>query len=266
MKFARGEYILFVDSDDLISKTALEELYNVAEKFQADVVQYERLYKIELDGKTEIESSQSGVFVTEPTLEKTNFMERLNDFMNKRFIWGAGGKFFRRDLIIENDIKFLNIKSAEDVVFSLCLLCFAKNWVRVPNIFYFYRRVENSITNKSISSLDVPLRNNFGLMVKAAEYLDKLLDEQEFFKAHSEGKIFALDVLLNITLPWYISMFKIFPVQQLDRVIREELKSADDTAALTSILFLRMNKLHLALSEKQTEIKSLQKQIQELQK
>lgn len=37
IRFSRGEYILFVDSDDAITPTALEELYPIAKKFDADV-------------------------------------------------------------------------------------------------------------------------------------------------------------------------------------------------------------------------------------
>ncbi len=44
LDMARGKYIYFLDSDDLLTETAIEELYNVAEKFDADVVHIEKYF------------------------------------------------------------------------------------------------------------------------------------------------------------------------------------------------------------------------------
>ena len=263
MKFARGEYIFFLDSDDMITKTAFEEIYSIAKNFDADVLDYEKVYR--MNGKEiSITSAilQPENFVTEPTLENLNFIERLNRFAMKRFHWGAGGQFIRRDFVIENELRFLDIISAEDLVFSLCMVCCAKKYVRVPNIFYVYRKHESSVTNRKTFTWETPLRNDWGLLVKGAEYLNKLLSKQEFFQLHPEGKILAVDVLLNLTLPWYISLFEQIPIQYLDEVIRDELKFSEDTTALTSFLFLRMNKLHLSLIKTQQEFQQFRQQIQ----
>ena len=42
LSHANGKYIFFLDSDDLIVKTGLAELYKVAEDYQADVIQCEK--------------------------------------------------------------------------------------------------------------------------------------------------------------------------------------------------------------------------------
>ena len=47
IELARGKYICFVDSDDAITNTALEELFNLAEEFQADVVHCERYFLVD---------------------------------------------------------------------------------------------------------------------------------------------------------------------------------------------------------------------------
>ena len=142
------------------------------------------------------------------------------------------------------------------------MVCCAKKYVRVPNIFYVYRKHESSVTNRKTFTWETPLRNDWGLLVKGAEYLNKLLSKQEFFQLHTEGKILAVDVLLNLTLPWYISLLEQIPIQYLDEVIRDELKFSEDTTALTSFLFLRMNKLHLSLIKTQQEFQQFRQQIQ----
>ncbi len=80
---ARGEYVYFLDADDLLSETALEELYKVAEKFSADVVHSEKcLVFVDTDGINSAEPSsfQTGEFVTEPTLETLDIGKRVIGF------------------------------------------------------------------------------------------------------------------------------------------------------------------------------------------
>ena len=44
---SKGKYICFLDSDDAFINTALEELYNTAEEFQADVIHCERYFFVQ---------------------------------------------------------------------------------------------------------------------------------------------------------------------------------------------------------------------------
>ena len=82
---SRGEYISFLDADDAITKTALEELYTVAKKFDADVVACEKFYQIpdELWHDNEFKRNLSPLslkksnFVTETTLLTNNLFERI---------------------------------------------------------------------------------------------------------------------------------------------------------------------------------------------
>ena len=40
MEVAKGDHVLFLDSDDFLSNTALSKVYNKAKKHNADVVAY----------------------------------------------------------------------------------------------------------------------------------------------------------------------------------------------------------------------------------
>ena len=44
MELSHGEYVFFMDDDDLLTKTALEEMYTLAKDFDADVVYTEKHY------------------------------------------------------------------------------------------------------------------------------------------------------------------------------------------------------------------------------
>lgn len=80
LKEACGKYVFFVDSDDLLNDTALEDFYKVAEDFNADVVYSEKCLSFDDEHgavSAEITRFQSGKYVTEPTLETFDINERM---------------------------------------------------------------------------------------------------------------------------------------------------------------------------------------------
>ncbi|MBR0262196.1 MAG: glycosyltransferase family 2 protein [Selenomonadaceae bacterium] len=46
LNLSRGEYVIFMDSDDAVTPDALEKLYTTAKKFDADVVGCEKYYDV----------------------------------------------------------------------------------------------------------------------------------------------------------------------------------------------------------------------------
>ena len=145
IRFSRGEYILFVDSDDAITPTALEELYPIAKKFDADVVYCEKHYPIKMGEKftTDKNFLKETVignvkydYVTEPKLSSNDIAERLKDFLLFKFAVTPWNYLFRRDFLSKYDIHFPNWKYAEDNLFIFYVLCRAHNLIRIPNIYY----------------------------------------------------------------------------------------------------------------------------------
>ena len=85
ISFSRGEYIQFLDADDILTKTALEEMYTLAKKNAADVVYCEQHYKMEADGTNrEISIMQPKPWVDKPTVETANFAERVDKILKGR--------------------------------------------------------------------------------------------------------------------------------------------------------------------------------------
>ena len=78
LKLSRGEYIFFMDNDDLLTPTALEELYTVAKNFSADVVYLERHFEASVDLN---EIHVAGETLGKPTLEAENLAERIHALM-----------------------------------------------------------------------------------------------------------------------------------------------------------------------------------------
>ena len=212
IQFACGKYIAFLDSDDLYTKTALEELTTLAEKYQADVVHRNEFVFFEHDrfqGATteELLSMKGSGFVrcnptnsrlTEPTLAPDNFAERMKLWLNTELLWATMSMFCRRDFFIANQIIFPKMISSEDIVAILNCFCSAKKFVRVPNIVYIHRVRNESISHSHFSDdLDKFIHRQLNPLVTGFNELNKVMNRFEFFEEHPDYRYAVLDWFFN---------------------------------------------------------------------
>ena len=253
LNMARGKYVYFLDSDDFITEDALENLYAVAEKFEADVVHAEKYFAFR-DGadKRELTGYQTGEFVTEPTLETFDIGERVKNFSRQRFIWSIWSKLFRRKFLCENKITFPAIKAWVDFIFTFECLVTAKNYVRVPNVFYYYRIREGSITNTAPDA--ARFMDNIVNVVKS---LDDFTGGRKFFEDNPQYKFMPTDFFVQYNLKALSKFFLAgkHGVGGLYDFLRKEIFSRrpQDIAALTACLFSaaclsKINSNHMEVS------------------
>ncbi|MBR4151503.1 MAG: glycosyltransferase family 2 protein [Selenomonadaceae bacterium] len=113
---SRGEYIFFMDSDDTLTKTALEEIYTLAKEYDADVVYCEKYYMSTGVGEEYIKNIhladnriQKPPFVDKPTFISDKLSDRLDDLLAGKFWVTPWQRFVSRKLLAENEINFPEI-------------------------------------------------------------------------------------------------------------------------------------------------------------
>ena len=186
MKHAVGKYIYFVDSDDLILSNALEKLFNVAERTNAQVVHAAGRYELEQDEPLPVRKENLKLewdkFNTEGFLSN-NVVYRLEEHWKNYKTWPMAWLcFFRRDFLEKNQLEFLNIIS-EDETFSFALFCLAERYYIMHEVLYIYRRRSGSIMNtKSTETLTKRIN---GMMLGSA-YIKKFLERLPNFKGRDE--------------------------------------------------------------------------------
>ena len=270
MEAARGKYVYFLDADDLLTEPALEELYNVAENFNADVVHVERTFTFAEEGDIRITAVpipfQTGEFVKEPTLETSDIGERMTGFAQKRYLWWACNKLFRRQFLVDNKIKFPAVSTFEDMVFAFMCLVTAKNYVRVPFMSYMYRFREDSLSHKARYPIDSML-----MMIKVVSTLDSFMSDKKFFRDNPQYRHMILDFFLQERLEVIAKGFFVYndvsPAEAFD-FLRDKIFSLNpqDNVALTSCLFVTASILKLFSIQQEEIIDDLKRQLSTLQK
>lgn len=266
LKQARGKYIYFLDSDDFISETALEDFYKVAEEFQADVVHAEKYFVYdESSKKTSVTSIQQGGFVEETTLETEDIGKRVSDFVKKKYLWWGCNKLFSRKLIIDNKITFPAMTTFEDYVFIFQCLVAAKNYVRVPFVSYYYRTRDGSLSHKGRNAVEV-VRN----MAEAIYTMDKFMRERKYFIENPQSRYEMIDFFVQWRLDVvskYTFVGTTLTLPELFALLQKESFSrhSEDNSALTAYLFVTTGLYKLFYKQQENQIAQLKNQLARLQ-
>ncbi len=126
IKEAKGDYITFVDSDDYVDKKILESFYNFAIKNSLDVVTSS--YKKVISGK----------IVDWPSIKYKIGNIKTSPKIIFSIEYAPWAKMFKRDLLINHNIKFVENKKYEDIPFVCRALLYSKLTGYLKDAHYYY--------------------------------------------------------------------------------------------------------------------------------
>ena len=193
LKLSRGEYVFFVDADDLITPTALEELHGAAKNFSADVVYLERHFEASSDlGEVQIAGETSGT----ATLATDNLAERVHALVERKIFLTPWSKFTRRDFLLEREIFFPPFVPSEDDIWTCAVIFFAERLVRVPNPVYIWRQTKESVLRKERTPQETI---NFWMtpIVRGIKTLDEFMSRIEFFRQNVQYRCAVLEFFVH---------------------------------------------------------------------
>lgn len=151
IELAEGKYILFLDSDDLLSQTALEEMYNALENTGSDLALC-RCMRFGFGG-TEYN----------PIVDSLA-RETAVDCFDKRLLWNflPANKCCRTELLKNSGVRFPSTRYSEDGAFWLPLILTAKPKITgVYSAVMKYRRHQPDEGKSVTQSISVDLLQNF---------------------------------------------------------------------------------------------------------
>lgn len=178
IKFSKGKWIIFVDSDDVVSLVMCEAFYSYLRKYPTvDFIAFnfssaDKLEKVVLSKVPvlTLENFTQNIKLIEDMLYSdynnmpSNFRE---NFGNNTVLNSPCGKIYNRQFLIQNKIYFKeDIRYSEDLLFNIQLLFFQARGVYLNENVYFYRDNLNSVTK--------------------TEYVPYIIENYANFKSHFE--------------------------------------------------------------------------------
>ncbi|MHA7579442.1 glycosyltransferase [Paenibacillus vandeheii] len=156
LKYAKGKYILFLDSDDLLPPRACELLLNKALAADSDIVIGKSTVK-KTDG------SEEDVEYLKHWFKETLFVNYREEEKIAIGFPIVTAKLFKRSLISENDVKFPLIKG-EDVPFAVETFYYADNIHLIYDTVYWRRQRANSTMQTYNANIVVDRLKGMGLI------------------------------------------------------------------------------------------------------
>lgn len=141
---AKGDYILFIDSDDWIEEDMVELLVNAAKKIDADISGC---------GYIEEYTDRSIKIPQTYTNDHNQMMKDITLLTIKGVMWKL---LIKRDIIVQNNVTFIpNNNMVEDYLFCCQVFFYAKKFASVDKCLYHYIQYNpNNYSHKTLFNIE----------------------------------------------------------------------------------------------------------------
>ena len=248
LNVAAGEYVYFMDGDDLLTSLALEELWKICREKQLDVLYFSGTSFYESEELAQIHSSFANIYYRKGEYTKVlNGEEMLLELRkNKDYLVSPCLQIIRRAFLMENNIRFYEGIIHEDNCFSFRTLLSAERTFCVNDI-YFYRRVRSN----SVMTGGENWRNLKG-------YFSAFMDQMEFLKIREIKNLETVSEIENILWLLLKHVERIYE----DISINEKEKFLNSCTIYERYFFKAV--LVKSMNEQKREVNKVKKQIKRL--
>lgn len=149
ISMAKGEYILFLDSDDTLVSLAIQELVALVRSSETDAVFPDKYIKV-----LETSKKRSCVVHFAQSDYYTNPIDfALNVLIAKGRAWRATSVLYRKDTLCKNNILFPPVRTQEDFLFNLRFLSRANKIEFCPIPTQVVLRRDQSLSRSNLHDL-----------------------------------------------------------------------------------------------------------------
>lgn len=237
VKYAKGKYITFIDSDDYVSTFYLENLYNLLVSNNADIACAKHMTFTENDQISNTMLSDNSLVIDYQTACKELFT-------TKKLTTMAWGKLYAKYII--NMIEFPVGKNHEDTATICKYLYFSSKYknriVITQNELYYYRQNNSSITStKSLKNQTDSLWSD----VMRARFFSSVNERSLEKMAWKSAVSCAIYQFIDCTSlkGWHVKWLKYILIYLFEAKVGVYLKSKAVIAFLFPRLYKKINEL-----------------------
>lgn len=201
LKKATSDYIMFMDNDDEIDVDMCRTLYETIVNENADIVCCD---KVDVDHINEIRKNIK--YVNGIEKDKQIIIENENILLfNNISVWN---KIYRKKIIIENKIKFLENTSADDFIFMIQIFLKSNKLIYLKNYFGYYWNIKSDSLShiSTIEYIEEMLRANY-IIIDILKHENKLHLANGIFKENIVYLLIQCSYL-NVTTDNFINILK----------------------------------------------------------
>lgn len=151
IKKAKGKYICFLDSDDMIDNKSLKAILQKSIKNNLDIADGNYKEIFETSKKISVNDDQNYAFKENVIYSGDVFFDLLMKSCYTPMVWR---RIYKRDFLIKNKLFFVNKLKFEDEEFFPRAVITAKKVAHYGNELYLYRRRDDSITTTMTKNND----------------------------------------------------------------------------------------------------------------
>ena len=148
LNHAKGKWQMFADADDFFVEDMYDILSSNADS-EADVIFFRK--KSVLSDNTDTKTNKFAYI--DEKIDK--YLSNGDEWPIRYRLYVPWGKMIKRDLIIKYNIRFEEVRNADDVYFSLLVGYHAKTIEVVNKVLYVLTYRSNSLTDNAYSKLNV---------------------------------------------------------------------------------------------------------------
>ncbi|MBR0427515.1 MAG: glycosyltransferase [Clostridia bacterium] len=148
LEYATGEYVAFLDSDDYVEKNMYEEMYNLAKKENADMVECDFIWEWKYGKKIFDKRRNYKIKKSNNTNESDSVtIDIVKKKMMKKPRVVAWNKIYKRDILNKTKTRFPEGLIYEDLEFFYKLLPYLNKISYINKYFVHYTQRDDSISN-----------------------------------------------------------------------------------------------------------------------
>lgn len=258
IEYANGEYIAFIDADDIYNKSYLEEMCRVIATENSDLVCCDLKMGYEVN-----EYYSQDYNIQNNTFCISNEHNSFEKAINLGIGISASTKIFSAKLIDKYNIRFNEkLSYGEDMFFCWKMFLVSKNIVYLPKKLYFYRLSEDTAVLRYHDSLYEKYKNSYNDMMEFAKKIN--LDDEDFNRYLNISFSQRLPAIFKMELKNPINRFfdKIKRIKKIcnDNQIREGLNSSVDEQTIYKLAYKKsIYKIYFYISYQNIRTKIVRK-------